>query len=78
MASSVFFGEKKLFALEVVFWQMFICTFLSADLRRHLIKSMACREQAGCGEEGESGFICQDNAADLAVVVLKLSASLDF
>lgn len=46
-------GVEKLFALEVNFWQVFICTFLSAHLRRHLIKSMACQEQADCGEEGE-------------------------
>lgn len=57
MASSVFLGRvEKLFALEVIFWQVFICTFLSAELRRHLIKSVACQEQADCREEG--GSLC--------------------
>lgn len=44
---------EKLFALEVIFWQGFICTFLLTDLRRHLIKSMVCQEQADCREKGE-------------------------
>lgn len=42
---------EKLFALQVIFWQGFICSSLSTDLRRHLIKSMACQTQADCGEE---------------------------
>lgn len=71
---------EKLFAVEVIFWQGFIYTFFSTDLRRHLIKSMACQEQAACGEEGERVCvcICQDNAAVLAVVFLGLSTPLYF
>lgn len=48
---------KELFALEVIFWRVFTCTFLSAELRRHLIKSVVCQEQADCRGEGA---VCVD------------------
>lgn len=80
----LFFGGEveKLFALEVIFWQGFMCTFLSTDLRRCLIKSVVCQERADCGEEGERVCvcvcICQDNAAVLTVPGLGLSGPLYF